>query len=113
MGLDNYWVKNGKVFLLKFDPLLRVRGGMFSDPAHGSFRGEDYALLIKALSGLSLRSVLRTGTLRKISAALHRTSYSELPKYLRSDISEVEYEDLKRMFSKYVEVPGIRLEPWY
>jgi len=113
MGLDNYWVKNGRVVWLKFDPPLKVRSGTLSDPARGGFRGKDYVRLIKELTGLNLYDVLWTSEIKTIAAALQRTSYSGLPKYLRSDVSEVEYEDLKRMFSKYAEVPGIRLEPWY
>jgi len=119
VGLDNYWVKDDKIYPIKFDPPLRVCGGVYSNSRCGSFRGKVYKELIFYLTQISLYKELSQLHIKKIAEILQKTSYDELPAGFRNvssifpRIKKKEYEDLRRMFVEYAKVDGIRLVPWY
>jgi len=115
VGLDNYWVKDDKIYLIKFEPPLRVCGGVYSNSRCGSFRGKVYKELIFYLTQISLYEELSQPYIKKIAEILQKTSYDELPENFCDgyQIEKEEYEDLRRMFAEYAKVDGIKLVPWY
>lgn len=105
MGLDSYWVKNGKPCPLEshptFNPPLRLCGGLMSGNGMESFRGKVYNDQVEAATGVSL--------------------YQELiPNYVVKEMADKldvchfydEMQDLKRMFRTYADA-GFDLAGWW
>ena len=116
MGLDNYWKVGDKEVGeddVTFEPPLHLCGGMCSGNGQSSFRGKVYAELIEGVTGYSLyEEKLMNGEVCRIASQLENTPWSEAKEHDTWDITEEEYEDLKRMFRAYADAGAILLSWW-
>jgi len=110
MALDNYWMLNGEVYYLDFEPKLHLCGGILSGYGSGSFRGEVYAELIEEKTGYSLYQDLNQEQIKDIADKLEKVQYDEVEE---TGIYQEEFEDLKRMFREYSKIDRIELHAWY
>lgn len=121
MGLDSFWELPGKNKKIKFDPPLRLCGGMLSAHGEGSFRGKVYDTLVETVTGQSLyQEVISPEVVKKMAQSLSKTEFDTLPEPMRTTqvesseyaVTRLEYEDLRRMFSQYAEA-GACLKGWW
>jgi hypothetical protein len=140
MGLDSIWFVPGEKELMhkmevektlsaeerwekrmelhpKFDPPLKLCGGLFSGNGAQSFRGKVYDGLIQHLTGHSLyQEEIPNKTIREIAATLESCkpdiNDSNLNEEGRFHVSGKEYLDLIRMFRAYANT-GATLHGWW
>jgi len=112
MGLDNYWVDKEKK-QASVEGNFKVCGGMLSGHGNDSFRGKVYSDLIEAVSGFSLYTgYLDPATIQFIATRLEEYTYKAAKNNCSYELSEEEFNDLKRMFRAHADA-GHGLTSWY
>lgn len=116
MGLDNYWtLPEGKE--VKFDPPLKLVGGLFSGHGEGSFRGKVYNDFFEQVTGFSLYTNLTPEQVDQASIILDSLGDDQIQELAEEYLDdwydpEQHVRDLQRMFYKYA-CEGASLEASY
>jgi len=116
MGLDNYWELPEGVDEPAFEPELQLCGGLFSANGSGSFRGKVYNGIVEALTGVSLyEDKIDSEQVKNMANLLNKSTWEDVKgneEIAAWGISEHEFTDLQRMFTRYADV-GASLTSWY
>ena len=117
MGLDSIWVfDNEDAHHPKFDPPLRLVGGVFSCHGKYSFRGKVYSEMIEHITGSSLyQEEIPNEEIVEMSKKLSSFEmteelWGEFRYYESQDISQ--FKDIVRMFKTYGDA-GANLIGWW
>jgi hypothetical protein len=134
MGLDSFWALLQGTEPPRFDPPLRLCGGMLSGDGNGSFRGKVDNCAVSGVAGISLyQERMPNADARRIATALEDYlatgdggfEYDEWPPRarrvrgscreeieLRRRYTDAEWADLARMFRAYADL-GAELIGWW
>lgn len=108
MGLDSFWKCKKKI---KFDPPLKLIGGMFSGHGEGSFRGKVYDLFIYDISDISLyQSEISNADVVRIADALDKHVCDDSCNF--DDDAHANLNDLRRMFRTYADAGAVLIGWW-